>query len=149
GRLLGGVISFKERDPVPRYVPDLERCARVARLAVRHAALRRTPARERRVAVLLTSFPTRHARVGMAVGLDTPASALALLDALAADGMRVERPFAHADELMQALVASGGHDPEFLTDAQLAAAPLRLPVAEYERWYRTLPGALREAIEAR
>jgi cobaltochelatase CobN len=42
GRILGGVISFKERSDiegspvgvaVPRYVPDEERCARVARLA--------------------------------------------------------------------------------------------------------------------
>ncbi len=67
----------------------------------------------------------------MAVGLDTPASALALLDALHADGMLLERPFAHGDELMHALIATGGHDPEFLTDDQLATAPLRLPVADY------------------
>lgn len=157
GRLLGGVISFKERDagespvgvPVPRYVPDPERCARVARLAVRSARLRFTPPRERRVAVLLTSFPTRHARVGMAVGLDTPASALRLLDALHADGMQVERPFAHGDELMHALIAAGGHDPEFLTDDQLAAAPLRLHVDEYLARYARLPAGLREAIEER
>jgi len=157
GRLLGGVISFKERDEgdspvgvaVPRYVADPERCARVARLAVRHARLRALPAADRRVAVLLTSFPTRHARVGMAVGLDTPASALALLDALHADGMRVERPFAHGDALMAALIEGGGHDPEFLTDAQLESAPLRLPVADYRAWYDTLPGDLRTAIEAR
>ena len=84
------MISFKERDAdgspvgvaVARYVPDAERCARVARLAVRHARLRHLPAERRRVALLLTSFPTKHARVGMAVGLDTPASALRLLDAL-------------------------------------------------------------------
>ena len=157
GRLLGGVVSFKERETgdtpvgvaVPRYVPDRERCARVARLAVRSARLRRVPAEERRVAVLLTSFPTKHARVGMAVGLDTPASALGLLDALHADGMRVERPFAHGDELMHALISSGGHDAEFLTDAQLAEAPLRLPVDLYRRWYAELPAALRESIEAR
>src|SRR4029077_2662157 len=133
GRLLGGVVSFKERDSrvtrvgtaVARYVPDLERCGRVARLAVRTARLRTLPPAERRVAVLLTSFPTKHAKVGMAVGLDTPASALKLLDALHADGMRVDRPFAHGDELMHALIASGGHDPEFLTDDQLASSKLR------------------------
>jgi cobaltochelatase CobN len=150
GRLLGGVISFKERDaegspvgvPVPRYVPDPERCARVARLAVRHARLRTT---ERpRVAMLLTSFPTKHARVGMAVGLDTPASALELLAALGA-----EHGFATGDELMHALIGGGGHDPEFLTDAQLAEAPLRMPVAEYLEWYATLPAGLRDAIEER
>jgi cobaltochelatase CobN len=158
GRLLGGVISFKERGDadaspvgtaVPRYVADRERCGRVARLAVRHARLRHTSAAERRVALLLTSFPTKHAKVGMAVGLDTPASALRLLDALHDDGMRVERPFAHGDELMHALIEAGGHDPEFLTDAQLAGAPLRLPVAEYLRWYAELPAELRSSIEQR
>ncbi len=157
GRLLAGVISFKERDrddslprtAVARYVPDPERCRRVARLAVRHASLRRTPAEDRRVAILLTSFPTRHARVGMAVGLDTPASALRLLDALAADGMRVEHDFENGDELMGALIGSGAQDPEFLTDDQLAAATLRMPVADYLGWYATLPAQLREAIEER
>src|SRR5919201_2738206 len=142
GRLLGGVVSFKERDPLPRYVPDHERCARVARLAVRHARLRSTA--HPRVAVLLTSFPTRHARVGMAVGLDTPASALELLAALG-----VEHDYADGDALMHALIAAGGHDPEFLTDDQLTSAPLRLAVTDYLDWYATLPTALRDAIEER
>jgi cobaltochelatase CobN len=157
GRILGGVVSFKERDAedspvgvaVPRYVPDLERCARVARLAVRSARLRHVPAGHRRVAILLTSFPTKHAKVGMAVGLDTPASALALLDALHVDGMTVERPFAHGDELMHALIASGGHDPEFLTDEQLADSQLRMPVSDYLDWYAPLPETLRADIEER
>src|SRR5262249_21627756 len=147
----------KERDaegspvgvPVPRYVPDPERCTRVARLAVRHATLRRIAPRDRRVALLLTSFPTRHARVGMAVGLDTPASALALLDTLQHEGMRIEHAFGHGDELMHALIAAGGHHPELLTDAQLAAAPLRMPVADYLEWYATLPTPLTDAIERR
>ncbi|MDQ3675577.1 MAG: cobaltochelatase subunit CobN, partial [Actinomycetota bacterium] len=157
GRLLGGVVSFKEHDAegtavgtaVRRYVADPERCARVAGLAVRHARLRFTPNAAKRVALLLTSFPTRHARVGMAVGLDTPASALALLDALHDGGYGVERPYAHGDELMHALIAGGGHDPEFLTDEQLASSALRLPVTEYVAWYETLPGSLRDAIESR
>src|SRR4051794_7520912 len=63
GRLLGGVVSFKERGEggsivgaaIPRYVADPERCARVARLAVRHARLRTTPNAEKKVALLLTS----------------------------------------------------------------------------------------------
>ena len=158
GRLLGGVVSFKERGderesnvgaPIARYVADPERCARVARLAVRHARLRATPNAAKRIAVLLTSFPTKHARVGMAVGLDTPASALGLLDALHEAGYAVQRPYAHGDELMHALIAGGGHDPEFVTDEQLADATLRFPIAAYERWYATLPGTLRAAIEAR
>ncbi len=158
GRLLGGVVSFKERGSeedsvvgaaIPRYVADPERCARVARLAVRHARLRATPNAEKKIALLLTSFPTKHARVGMAVGLDTPASALGLLDALHAAGYGVDRPYAHGDELMHALIAGGGHDPEFVTDEQLASATLRFPIADYEAWYATLPASLREGIEER
>ncbi|MEW6581604.1 MAG: cobaltochelatase subunit CobN [Actinomycetota bacterium] len=156
GRILGGVVSFKETDdgpspvgaPLVRYRPDAERCARVAELAVRTARLGRIPAAERRVAVLLTSFPTKHARVGNAVGLDTPASALVLLDALGAAGYRVAHDFAGGDELIHTLIAGGGHDHEFLTDAQLRAAPLRLPVARYLEWYAELPAPLREAVEA-
>jgi cobaltochelatase CobN len=158
GRLLGGVVSFKERDPdraaavgvpVPRYVADSERCARVARLAVRHARLRSTPNAAKRIALLLTSFPTKHARVGMAVGLDTPASALGLLDALHDAGYDVQRPYENGDELMHALIAGGGHDPEFLTDDQLRCATLRFATTEYAEWYETLPAALRSSIEAR
>ncbi len=157
GRMLGGVISFKERDadaspigvPVPRYVPDRERCGRVARLAVRFARLRFLEAAERRVALLLTSFPTKHSRVGMAVGLDTPASALRVLDALHDDGMHVERPFEHGDELMHALIGTGGHDPEFLTDDHLSSATLRMPVEDYLEWYKDLPSTLRDSIEER
>lgn len=157
GRLLGGVVSFKERSaedspvaaPLARYVADPERCARVAGLAVRAAKLRHTPPAERRVAVMMTSFPTRHARVGMAVGLDTPASALRLLDAFAAEGMRVENRFESGDELMHELIAAGGHDPDSITDDQLASSSLRLPVAEYMRWFEGLPAPLREAVEER
>ena len=43
------------------------------------ARLRHTTAAQRRVAIVLSSYPTKHARIGNAVGLDTPASAIALL----------------------------------------------------------------------
>ncbi len=156
GRLLGGVISFKERGDaadspvgvaVPRYVADPERCGHVARLAVGHARLRFLPASQRKVALLLTAFPTKHAKVGMAVGLDTPASAVALLERLRAEGMNVEADFADGDALMHALIGAGGHDPEFLTDEQLARSPLRLPVAVYLERYARLDPSMREGIE--
>ncbi|WP_372789236.1 cobaltochelatase subunit CobN [Paraconexibacter sp.] len=157
GRIIGGPICFKEAVPdddaaravgcaVPRYVPDAERCDRLAGLVVRHARLRDASAR-RRVAIVLTAFPTKHARIGMAVGLDTPASAIRLLHALRDDGVDVSDIPADGDALMHELIAAGGHDPEFLTDAQLAEARLRLPVRDYLDWYATLPAALRADME--
>ena len=84
GRLVGVPVSFKETDDsgVARYVPDPERAARLAGIAVRQARLRHTPNGAKRVAIVLSNYPTRHSRVGNAVGLDTPASAVRLLDAL-------------------------------------------------------------------
>jgi cobaltochelatase CobN len=153
GRIIGGPISFKERDatdspvgvPVPRYVADPERCDRLAQLVLNHARLRDKP--RRKVAIILTAFPTKHARIGMAVGLDTPASAIRLLHALEADGIDVKDIPETGDELMHTLIAAGGHDPEFLTDEILAAAPLRIPVADYLDWYGTLDPKLGESME--
>jgi cobaltochelatase CobN len=149
GRIVGVPVSFKERHPAYEafhYAPDHERCDRLARLAVRHARLRTLPRSEQRTAIVLSSFPTKHARVGNAVGLDTPASAMVLLDALQAAGHAVEHDFEDGDALIHALIAAGGHDHEFLSDDQLTRARARLPVADYEAWFATLPAALREHV---
>ena len=84
GRLITVPFSFKEEGPdgIPRYAADPERAARLAGIAVRHARLARTPNAAKRVAIMLSSYPTKHSRVGNAVGLDTPASAVALLRAM-------------------------------------------------------------------
>jgi len=157
GRIIGGPICFKEAldaegggvgCAVPRYVPDHERCDRLAGLVLRHARLREPfrPARPR-VAVVLTAFPTKHARIGMAVGLDTPASAIRLLHALRDDGVAVERIPADGDALMHELIAAGGHDPEFLTDQILADAPLRIAAQDYLDFYAGLDDRLRASME--
>ncbi len=153
GRLITVPFSFKEidADGLPVYVPDPERCSRVAGIAVRHARLRHIPAAEKKLALMLSAYPTKHARIGNAVGLDTPNSVLELLHALRDAGYQVgDLPGLEArdgDALMHALIAAGGQDPDWLTDAQLAANPVRIPGAVYAEWFATLPAELREAIE--
>lgn len=148
-------FSFKEidEDGLPAYVADTERAARVAGIAVRHARLRHIPAAEKRIALVLSAYPTKHSRIGNAVGLDTPASAVALLRRLRAEGYDFgtqEVPglvSGDGDELIRALIEAGGHDQEWLTEEQLARNPVRIPAADYRRWYATLPAELREAVE--
>ena len=154
GRIITVPFSFKEfdADGLPRYVPDPERAARVAGIAVRHGRLRRTPPAERRVVVMLSAYPTKHARLGNAVGLDTPASAVRLLAALAAAGYDLGDGLPgvaeqDGDALMHALIAAGGQDPDWLTEEQLAGNPVRISGAAYARWFATLPADLREAVE--
>ncbi|MDH2393101.1 cobaltochelatase subunit CobN [Streptomyces sp. HNM0663] len=155
GRIITVPFSFKEidEDGLPAYVADAERAARVAGIAVRHARLRYVPAAEKRIALVLSAYPTKHSRIGNAVGLDTPASAVALLRRLRAEGYEFgaeEVPglaSGDGDELIRALIEAGGHDQEWLTEEQLARNPVRIPAADYRRWFDRLPAKLREAVE--
>src|SRR5438270_12041437 len=94
GRIITTAVSFKNtvahdpalQTPVVRYQPRADRIDHVADLARNWARLRHTAAADRRVAVLLANYPSKNARVGNAVGLDTPASLHALLLALRSAG---------------------------------------------------------------
>ncbi|WP_328668270.1 cobaltochelatase subunit CobN [Streptomyces sp. NBC_00322] len=155
GRLITVPFSFKEidADGLPAYEADPERAARVAGIAVRHARLRHIPAADKRLALVLSAYPTKHSRIGNAVGLDTPASAVALLRRLRAEGYDFgTEPVpglasGDGDELIYALIEAGGHDQDWLTEEQLARNPVRIPAADYKRWYATLPQQLRSAVE--
>ncbi|WP_024876727.1 cobaltochelatase subunit CobN [Saccharomonospora piscinae] len=162
GRLITVPFSFKETDTdgLPRYVPDPERAARVAGIALAHARLRHTPPERRRVAVMLSAYPTKHSRVGNAVGLDTPASAVELLRRMHARGYDFGEDGVAAlpgvaptgtdqpdgDALIHALIEAGGQDPEWLTEEHLAGNPIRVPAARYREWFAALPDELREAM---
>lgn len=152
GRIVTVPFSFKriDADGLSVYAPDPERAARVAGIAVRQARLRHVPNADKRLAVVLSSYPTRHSRVGNAVGLDTPASAIRLLGALADTGYDLgDGPVPDdGDALIHALIAAGGHDVEWLTAEQLAAADARVPGGTYRRWFDALPAGLRERVVA-
>ncbi len=159
GRIISVPFSFKEIDDdgLPAYVPDPDRCARAAGIAVAHARLRHIPVGERRIGLVLSAYPTKHARIGNAVGLDTPASTLQLIRAMHDAGYDVgplTGPDAlpglesgNGDELIAAIIARGGYDQAWLTEDELAANPLRVPVADYERWYPSVDEDLRADME--
>jgi cobaltochelatase CobN len=142
GRLITVPFSFKETGPdgIGVYVADPERARRLAGIAVRHARLRSKPNQDKRIVIMLSSYPTKHARVGNAVGLDTPASAVRLLQAMREAGYDTGDGFPESgDELIHTLIAAGGHDVEWLTEEQLSAAPARVPLHLYRRWFSDIP----------
>ena len=158
GRIITVPFSFKEidADGLSTYVADPERTSRVAGIAVRHARLRHVPTGERRIALMLSAYPTKHARIGNAVGLDTPASAVRLLQRMREDGYDigpVDGPDAlpgvaaqDGDALIHALIAAGGQDPDWLTEEALQANPIRISAASYRAFFDTLPADLRAAM---
>jgi cobaltochelatase CobN len=151
GRILSRAVSFKAalgRDPETEadlvgYQPVAERIAFVSDLARNWARLRAKPAGERRVALILANYPNRDGRIGNGVGLDTPASAVAILRALAKAGYRIDDAPEDGEALIERLLAGP-------TNASSGArAEETLSFADYSVFFASLPGAVQEAVTAR
>ena len=159
GRIITAPFSFKEidEDGLPRYVADPERSARVAGIAAAHARLRHTPPAERKVVLMLSAYPTKHSRVGNAVGLDTPASTIRLLRAMRdagydlgdpgqVPGLELDDLTEAGDALIHALIDAGGQDEEWLTQVQLTDSHVRIPAVRYAEWFDGFHPDLRDGM---
>lgn len=107
---------------------------------------------------MLSAYPTKHSRIGNAVGLDTPVSAIRMLRRLREEGYDLGQDnevvriidglddTEAGDALIHALIAAGGQDEEWLTNAQLTDAHVRISKADYDEWTTDLPADLREQM---
>ncbi|MHB8295585.1 MAG: cobaltochelatase subunit CobN [Acidimicrobiales bacterium] len=161
GRVISVPVSFKEvvdsgdelGSPVVAYRVLPDRVDRVAGLAMRLASLGRKPNAEKKVAIVLSAYPTKGSRLGNAVGLDTPVSTLRLLAALRDAGYRVDRVPASGDELMAELAASlrygespkaSAHRGEAVAGGDLG----RMSAGEYLDAFSAFPAELQERMVA-
>lgn len=131
GRVLAGAIAFKaEAPPLQaiafsglRNAPEPSRIEMVADRVLALHRLRTTAPAERRLALLLPDYPKAAGRAGYAVGLDVPASALAILGDLRDAGYAVDAAPEGARQLLDALKLARGE----------------LALAEYRRLLAELP----------
>ena len=153
GRIIGPAFAFKEvvdDGPCGELVSTRsngERAARVAALAMSHAALRRTAPDAKRVALVLSAYPTKRGRLGNAVGLDTPASAVAVIEALSTAGYRIDGIPDDGDELMALLTDNFTYDAPVVSGDQARAAAGSMDAAAYTRWFSSLPPEARQQVE--
>jgi len=150
GRILARAISFKAlvRDEatecdIAHHAPLADRVAFTAQLAANWARLRRKPAASRRVALILANYPHRDGRLGNGVGLDTPAAAAAIVQALAQAGYDVPAKLPDGQTLIARLL--GG-----VTNGGLAGRDIRetLALSDYRAWFEALPASVRDAVTA-
>jgi cobaltochelatase CobN len=158
GHLITTAVSFKNtlaHDPalqtdLVRYTPRDDRVKHVADLARNWARLRSIPNAEKRVAILLANYPSKNARVGNAVGLDTPASLHALLLALRQAGYDTGPTLpADGQALIEQVIAASVQDPEFATASAHTDSPGWVTAEQYEAWLGDLPLAVRATIAER
>jgi cobaltochelatase CobN len=155
GRIGSRVGAFKElveasgslATALQRLRPDPERLAWIVELCRRWIQLRRTAAPQRRVGLVLANYPNRNSRLANGVGLDTPASATAMLRWLRQEGYDLGDAAlpTDGDQLIQMLLAGRSNDPESSHRAPLD----QLPLATYLAWYERLPQEGRRILEQR
>ena len=156
GRIITVPISFKETvsrngagsGELRRYAPNVERIESVAALAARYAKLRATPVSERRIAIVLSNYPTKASRLGNAVGLDTPASAINLLRKMRDAGYIVDDIPSDGDALMRRLIERCTYDADFLSPEQMRNAEGRVSAAEYAAQFASIPADVQDAVRA-
>ena len=156
GRIITVPVSFKESvsqngagsAELRQYVPNMEQTEAVASLAARYARMAHTPAAERKVAVVLSNYPTKASRLGNAVGLDTPASAINLLNAMRDSGYTVEDIPEDGDELMRRLIERCTYDADFLAPEQMRNAEGRVSADEYAAHFNGIPQDVQDSMRA-
>ena len=154
GRIISRAVSFKAvqgwnaalETEVLNYQPVDDRIQFVAELAANWAKLRQEQVRDRKVSLILANYPSRNGRLANGVGLDTPASCVAILQALQQAGYHVENIPKNDDELIRRLTAGITNDPE-----TKGMNPVRqtLAIAAYQAWFDTLPETVKTQVNQR
>lgn len=154
GRIITRAVSFKafeSRHPqleteVAIYQPQRDRLEFVADLAASYARLAQTLKSQRKIALILANYPNRDGRIANGVGLDTPASAIAVLQALRQAGYCLDDIPSDGDELIQRL--TGGSTNE------LDEVGIRKPFQTLNRdlfldYFHQLPESVQSAVRSR
>ena len=161
GRIITVPISFKEEVSsnsngnkskidarLQRNLPRVDRIDFLARLSAKWAALRLKPNSEKRIAIILSNYPTKDARVGNAVGLDTPASVINILNAMKNAGYNVTDIPADGDELVHRIIERCSNDTDTLTEEQLRLAAGHVTGMQYRDWFSTFPKQVQNELRA-
>ncbi len=157
GRIITRTVSFKAaqenasksglQTDVVLYKPVSDRINFVSDLAARWIRLKRTPPKDRKIALILANYPNRDGRIANGVGLDTPASCLEILKALQAEGYTLGKSLpATGDELMAQLTAGITNDPE---GYGLRSVNQTLSIDSYQPFFETLSDAVQTGVVTR
>lgn len=151
GRLITRAISFKSvrtrsdrlETDVVAYESQSDRVAFVAELAANWVHLAQTSPSDRRIALILANYPNRDGRLANGVGLDTPASCVAILQALQAAGYAIAEIPEDGDRLIALLTSGVTNDPEGNNSRRVYQ---HLSLETYRQQFASLPQIAREKI---
>jgi cobaltochelatase CobN len=152
GRVFTRAFAFKDASAydgrvetnIVQHKSAPDRVAFIADLARNWAMLRKTPASQCKVALVVANYPNRDGRIGNGVGLDTPAGTVRVLSALGAAGYRLAEFPANGDDLVRHLQegpTNSGNDGRVIR--------VRYRLDDYKAAFAGLPEKIRTEIEAK
>lgn len=151
GRIVTRAVSFKTEAywserceiSVVRYALHHERASFVAELAKRYINLATKRNKEKRLALILANYPTKDGRIGNGVGLDTPASTINILQALADNDYPVDDIPEDGSALIKELLGSVTNNPNTLHQLPCWQS---ISVESYQRYFSALPQDNQRAV---
>ncbi len=153
GRIISVPFSFKETidddtgfgTSITAYRSNPSGLAAVASQVERLSRLRHLKNSEKRIAVVLSAYPTRRSRLGNAVGLDTPQSAVLLLDRLKAEGYAVDGYPSDPTELMEMLGDLIDYESESVSSG--ADHGISWSTQKYSAVFSSFPELVKDEVE--
>ncbi len=154
GKIITRAVSFKAvqarneklQTDVVTYEPVSDRLNFVVDLTSNWLELKHTPPQERRITVILANYPNKDGRIANGVGLDTPASCIAILEALQQAGYDLDQIPATGNDLIELLTQGITNDPE---GRELRTANQFLPLETYQEYFDRIPTKAQTEIQAR
>ncbi len=148
GRIYARAISFKVdhqwHEPtqcrVVTYKSVANRVRYVAVLAAGWVCLRCTPNSEKHIAIILANYPNKDGRVANGVGYDTPASTVAILNALAAQGYGVGTYPTDGNALIEMLLAQRTNARSEKKSSKI------LSLRDYLQYFNNLPSEVQSSV---
>jgi cobaltochelatase CobN len=151
GRIITRAVSFKAEArfcerceiSVVRYALHQERANFVAQLAKAYCRLATKQNSEKRIAFILANYPTKDGRIGNGVGLDTPASTINLLQALADNHYPIENVPENGNALITELLGAVTNNPNTLHQLPCWQS---LSKEDYQLYFSALPEANQKMV---
>lgn len=147
GRITTRAISFKAdlgfneqiEANLVGHKPEKSRTRFVAQLAANWAKLANTPRAEKRIALILSNYPSTDGRIANGVGLDTPAGTITLMKALLKQNFTLENIPETGNQLIESLQTKS--DAKHLWQS--------ISLKDYEASWNTLPKSFQQDVSNR
>ncbi len=169
GRIVGQCFAFKETldldyklrydsdpadlkanhyrpTPLVAYRVEHSRVKKLVNFSKKLVELSLLDNHDKRVAIVLSAYPTKKSRLGNAVGLDTPASLINILDLLFQNGYDLPNCDFNAQDIMFQL-ADGLEYDESNSDSKVGSNIIgTLDSSQYQEYFRHLPMEFQKSV---